>query len=97
MLADPEVGSTGSPRVVFGASEAPVLRTIVCGEGTVPIIAPLFWAFFWSSDAATFRTIARGEIDGTPGCVAGELARDKMTAVLPVAPTAHATSVTRRV
>jgi hypothetical protein len=42
------------------------------------------------------RTIARGEIDETSGCVVTEPTRDKITAALAVAPTAVATNETKR-
>jgi hypothetical protein len=70
--------------------------TVACGEGVGSTTGPC-WTVFGTSGAPTFRTIALGEIGGTPDCVAGELAREKITAALAVAPTAHATNVTKRV
>ena len=54
------------------------------------------WAVLVGSEVPAFRTIARGEIVDTPGCVMGEPTRDKITAPLAVAPTAHATNGTKR-
>jgi hypothetical protein len=54
------------------------------------------WAFLVGSEVPAFRTIARGEIEDTPGCVIGEPTSDKITAALAVAPTAHATDGTKR-
>ena len=91
-----DVGSTGSFWMAFGASKAPAFRTVVCGERVGSTWGPP-WTVFASSGAPTFRTIALDEIGGMPDCVVGELAREKITAALAVAPTAHATNVTKRV
>ena len=80
----------------FGASKAPAFRTVACGERFGSTWGPP-WTVFGISGAATFRTIALGEIGGTPDCVVAELAREKITAALAVAPTAHATNVAKRV
>lgn len=88
------VSTLGFSWAVLDTSEAPVFRTIAPGEGVVSTMGPS-WVALGGSEA--FLTIARGEIDGAPGSVMGELARNKMTAALAVAPTAHATNVTKRV
>lgn len=41
------------------------------------------------------RTIARCEIDGALGCIEGEPTKNKITAPLAVAPTAHATNTAK--
>src|SRR5262249_24604098 len=91
-----DVGPTGLFWTAFGASKAPAFRTVACGEGVGSTTGPS-WTVFGTARALTFRTIALGEIGDTPDCVVGELAREKITAALAVAPTAHATYVTKRV
>jgi hypothetical protein len=91
MVAGCDFGSTYPS--AFGTPEGSAFRTIeVVGSTAGPP-----WAVFGASEAPTFRTIACGEIDGTPGCTVGELAREKITAALATAATAHATNVTKRV
>jgi hypothetical protein len=53
------------------------------------------WKGLADSKVTTFRTIAEGEIGGTPVCVKGKSPRDKITDALVVAPIAHATNTTK--
>jgi hypothetical protein len=74
-------------------------------SGTIPVAASrigvstmgLVCRAFVSSAALAVRTIGRGDIGGTLACVTGKSTRDKITAALAVAPTAHATNVTKTV
>ena len=97
-----------TPDVIL-AHGASTMGPLLQATRTVPIVFPVTaggssvstvgrsWAVLVGSEVPAFRTIARGEIKDTPGCVVEEPTRDKITAPHTVAPRAHATDGTRRV
>jgi hypothetical protein len=74
---------------VTGSSRLDTVLGIVDGSGDS---MGRSWGVLAESKVTAFRTIARAEIGGMPVSVTGNSPKDKITAVLVIAPIAQATN-----